>query len=163
MLSYGRSEYDGAGRVECSITLDGRGYEQPTSYEYDAAGRQTAVIDPCGHDIDYIYDANLGVYEIGSFTFNDTHVTVTHYTGNRRDYVIDANDQITRFEYDALGRVIRPHIAQRDGRSRIHMYISAMMDLAERPGNQRDRKDIRAVNLEDKKDTDMTMRDISSM
>ena len=101
--------YDDAGRVKTTISLDERGYEWPTSYAYDDAGKQTAVIDPCGHTIAYNYDSGLGVYrvDINSLGFNGTHMTVTHYQGTRRDYVTDACDNTTYFTYDTLGRVIK--------------------------------------------------------
>ncbi len=107
LLSYEKTIYDSTGRVSCSISLDEDGYEWPTSYEYDKASKQTVVIDPCGHDITHIYDSNLDVYRIDSFTLNGTHKTVTTYEGTRRKSITDANDNTTYFTYDALGRVIK--------------------------------------------------------
>jgi YD repeat-containing protein len=82
-LSYSRTEYDHAGRVESTFVLDEAGSEQATSYEYDLAGKQVKVIDP-----------NFGVTE-------------THYLGNRRDWAKDARGNVTYFDYDALGRIIK--------------------------------------------------------
>jgi len=101
-LSYTRTIYDIAGRVAMSITLDEDGKEQPTSYEYDLAGKQTAIIDPLGHNITYTADGKT----IELVTLNGTHRTETHYEGTRRDYVTDANGNITSFEYDDLGRLV---------------------------------------------------------
>ena len=108
-LSYSRTVYDDAGRVKTTISLDERGYEWPTSYAYDDAGKQTAVIDPCGHTIAYNYDSGLGVYrvDINSLGFNGTHRTETQYEGNRRKAVVDALGNTTSFSYDAMGRVIK--------------------------------------------------------
>jgi len=92
MLSYARTQYDAAGRVEATISLDEQADEHITEYGYDTAGRQITVTDANGN------------------------TTLTHYLGNRRDYVVDArgtiggvdpNDYKTSFEYDALGRLIK--------------------------------------------------------
>ncbi len=104
-LSYSITEYDAAGRVGMTISLDEDGYEQPTSYEYDKSGRQTAIIDPCGHTINYVQDGDW--YVIDTVSLNGTHKTITHYTGTHRDSVTDANGQTTGFTYDALGRIIK--------------------------------------------------------
>jgi YD repeat-containing protein len=82
-VSYSRSEYDVAGRVKSTFVLDEAEIERETRYEYDLAGRQVKVIDP---------------------NFN---VTETHYVGNMRDWVKDARGNVTGFDYDALGRVIK--------------------------------------------------------
>ena len=60
-------------------TKDARG--KTTSYEYDAAGRRTAVVDPLNHRTVFTYDAN----------------------GNQRT-VTDARNNLTTFEYDDLNR-----------------------------------------------------------
>jgi len=103
-MTYSRSEYDIAGRLELSVSLDEDGYEQPTSYEYDLAGKQTAVIDPLGHDITYIADGSWHV--IDSFSLNGTHRTETEYEGVRRKLIRDALNNETQFTYDAISRVI---------------------------------------------------------
>jgi fibro-slime domain-containing protein/RHS repeat-associated protein len=91
-LSYNTTQYDAAGRVEATISLDEQADEHITEYGYDNAGRQITVTDANGN------------------------TTLTHYLGNRRDYVVDArgtiggvdpNDYKTSFEYDALGRIIK--------------------------------------------------------
>jgi len=125
-LSHTRTLYDVAGRVKHSVTLDEYDDEQPTTYEYDDAGRQVAIIDPLGHNLAgppnlYVYDANRDVNTIDFANFDPnehltgTHRSETYYQGTRRDYVIDArgfesgadvNDYKTQFVYDALGRVI---------------------------------------------------------
>lgn len=92
ILSYSRTLYDAAGRVEATISLDEQSNEHVTEYSYDKAGRQITVTDANGN------------------------TTLTHYSGNRRDCVVDArgtidgvdpNDYKTSFDYDALGRVVR--------------------------------------------------------
>jgi YD repeat-containing protein len=114
-LSYSRTEYDVAGRVKMTVALDEDGYEQPTSYEYDDAGKQTAVIDPLGHNIDYIQQGKWYVIDPATLTFNGIHRTETQYEGTRRSAVIDARafeagavqaHYTTSFSYDAIGRLI---------------------------------------------------------
>jgi RHS repeat-associated protein len=116
-LSYSRTIYDPAGRVRHAVTLDETGREQPTTYVYDNAGRQTQVIMPEGHkELAYsnpgasprsIYDTDTYVAEAISIDFtsfgynwenpdepggnlNGKFKTVTGYDGTRRDHVIDA-------------------------------------------------------------------------
>jgi len=133
-LSYTLTKYDDAGRVKRSIILDDEGYEQPTSYIYDAAGKQIAVIDPSGHGLvkqtDYTQSGNW--YQINidldSITYDFSHATRTVYEGSRRKYVYDAKayngtvsgpyevddaagthyyNYRTELEYDGLGRVVK--------------------------------------------------------
>jgi YD repeat-containing protein len=112
-LSYTRTVYNTAGRVKMSIVLDEYGYEQPTSYKCDAAGKQTVVIDPCGHSISWIQDGPWHV--IGSNSLTGTHKTETRFKGGRRAWVVDArgfesgaepNDFKTQFVYDDAGQLI---------------------------------------------------------
>ncbi len=105
MLSYSRTEYDTAGRVKMTVALDEDGYEQPTSYVYDKAGKQTAVIDPLGHTITYIADGPWHV--IQSYTLNGTHKTITEYEGTRRKSVTDSRNNTMGFRYDAVGKLLR--------------------------------------------------------
>jgi YD repeat-containing protein len=88
-----------------AVALDEDSYEQPTSYEYDAAGKQTAVIDPLGHTISYT--EQNGWHVIDTVIKNGTHRTQTQYDGNRRKAVIDALGNQTEFEYDSIGRVVK--------------------------------------------------------
>jgi len=81
VLSKTTTEYDGiTGKVEQEKVQDEGGQYRTTRYEYDWAGKQTAVIDPLGNRTEYEYE------------------------GNRRDLVRDANGHETTFEHDALGR-----------------------------------------------------------
>ena len=121
-LSYTRTIYDAAGRVAHSVSLsvdaDGNAHEQSTSYIYDIAGRQTAVIPPETHNTSsFVYlpstdriKADVQMIDFDSFD-NDTWVSgsyaATHYSGSRRDHVIDAKGNETHYKYDALGRVVR--------------------------------------------------------
>lgn len=128
-LSYTRTIYDDAGRVKHSVALDESGAEQPTTYQYDNAGKQTEVIDPLGHDISglsvlttiTLYDGT----EVDKHDFDDfvdsthltgDHKTKTEYEGTRRSAVVDArgfetdanpDDYKTQFVYDAIGRLIK--------------------------------------------------------
>ncbi len=114
-VSYSRTIYDTAGRVLHSVTLDEDGYEQPTTYEYDYAGKQIAVIDPGGHYTDNTnnnldstgidlsdgtvnaetidfdnFDYDTYVAPDGTGNLTGTNRTETYYEGTRRDYVVDA-------------------------------------------------------------------------
>jgi len=103
LLSKTRTAYDIVGRVSNTVVQDESGDEQTTSFEYDKAGKQTAVIDPLGHTTVYdpqgrpiaIPDSDLG------------HRTEYEYEGSRRVLMRDALDHETRYEYDALGRRVR--------------------------------------------------------
>ena len=115
-LSAGERVYDDLGRVAASVVLDEYGLEQVTTYEYDSAGRQVAVVDPCGYR------------------------TQTHYENGRRAWVVDArgcqagadpNDYKTRFVYDAAGRVvttIHPPTQFADSNGAEHTYSHVGFD-----------------------------------
>lgn len=110
-LSYSRTVYDIAGRVKYSISLDESRTEQVTSYEYDLAGRQVAVIDPLGHVVTRtpitVGSITWQVIDTDTVAYTDpaSHRTDTCYDGTRREAVEDAEGHITSFIYDALGRV----------------------------------------------------------
>jgi YD repeat-containing protein len=88
LLSFDRTKYDIAGRVERSYTLGEQGQEISTNeYKYDVAGRQTKVIT---------------LPDIA-----DRAETITEYDGQQRQSVTDALSDTTSFMYDALGRVTR--------------------------------------------------------
>ena len=124
-LSYTKTIYDIAGRIKHSVTLEevwDQAYvtkEQPTTYNYDDAGKQEEVIDPLGHQITYITG---DIYTIAwantswDVSLNLGHRTKTEYIGTRRDYIIDArgfepeavqDHYKTSFAYDALGRLTK--------------------------------------------------------
>ncbi|MHC4739164.1 MAG: hypothetical protein ACYS9Y_09705 [Planctomycetota bacterium] len=85
------TEYDFAGRVFRTKTFDENGVLQTTEYEYDAAGRQTAVIDANGNRTEYEYEGNRRTLVRDARAFEDTYA-------NRYKYE-------TSFEYDKLGRL----------------------------------------------------------
>ncbi len=90
-LSRTHTDYDVAGRVYRSYaptqSTTGKGV-CTQEIHYDAAGRQVEVIS-------LPEDAAKRA------------VTVTHYDGPRQDWTRDARNNVTSFEYDALGRMIR--------------------------------------------------------
>ncbi|MHC4867354.1 MAG: hypothetical protein ACYTEX_25045, partial [Planctomycetota bacterium] len=90
--------YDAAGRVKKAEVEDENGEFQPTYYEYDTAGRQSAVIDALGYRTEY------------------------EYQGHRRILTRDACNNVTRFIHDALGRVIETEYP--DGQSAHKRYSS---------------------------------------
>ena len=120
-LSYTRTIYDDTGRVKHSVALDESGAEQPTTYEYDNAGKQTAVIDPLGHDLTGLSTTTIALYDgigvnatkidysgfVPATHLTGNHRTETEYEGMRRKSVTDARSNTTSFEYDALGRLIQ--------------------------------------------------------
>lgn len=81
LLTVTKTEYDIASRVWKSWTEDEAGQWHATEYEYDKAGRQTAVIDA---------NSNRTEYE---------------YLGSRRVLMRDARNNETQYEYDSLGRL----------------------------------------------------------
>ncbi len=87
-LSYSRTIYDTAGRVSKIYQQDETGIEHCINeYIYDTAGKQTLVKTLPGT--------------------TDETITETHYEGTRRDWVKDARENTTSFDYDTLGRVIK--------------------------------------------------------
>jgi len=120
LLSYEKTIYDTAGRVVLTITLDDEGYEQPTGYKYDAAGKQIAIADANDYGLDkteeYTENTETGFFEITDTVLNDIlnddietydYVSTTEYEGSRRKSVTDDRGFTTEFEYDALNRVIK--------------------------------------------------------
>ena len=90
-LSRSHTDYDTAGRVYRSYapTQNATGIGTCTQeIHYDDAGRQVEVIS------------------LPDDTAKEA-VTVTHYDGPRQDWTEDARNNVTSFEYDDLGRVIR--------------------------------------------------------
>jgi len=82
-LSKTLTEYDLLGRVWKTKVQDEGGDWQVTKYEYDAIGRQAAVIDPNGNRTEYEYE------------------------GTQRVLTRDALGRETRSTYDALGRLVQ--------------------------------------------------------
>jgi YD repeat-containing protein len=88
-LSCSRTEYDAAGRVWESYSENEDGDEICTQeILYDRAGRQAKVIT--------LPDDSQNMAE-----------TLTGYDGQRQAWTQDARGNVTSFEYDALGRVVK--------------------------------------------------------
>jgi len=122
-----RQQYDGINRI---ARIDQRGYR--TQYEFDALNRPTRVIDPNGSftevrcldnlnqvlNIDkkgiqtrYQYDALERLRQVAASLTSATSfdiVTETHtYRGDNLFHEsIDANGNVTRYEYDNAGRLV---------------------------------------------------------
>jgi RHS repeat-associated protein len=88
--------YDNAGRVVGSLDALGR----LTTYEYDAAGRQTKIIQP---DPD------------GSGPLEAPVTQYVYNTGGQLVQVIDPLGRVTAYEYDALGRRSKVILPDPDG------------------------------------------------
>ncbi len=97
-----------------------------TGYEYDAAGRITAVNLTTGYQIKYAYDAYGNLSELTypdgtkvTYTYDalDRLTAITDRDGETTTYTYNANDQVTRMdrpnktytniEYDEMGNVVR--------------------------------------------------------
>jgi len=144
LLSYEKTIYDAAGRVVLTITLDDEGYEQPTGYKYDAAGKQIAIADANDYGLetaDYTENTETGFYEITDTVLDDIldddietydYVSTTEYEGNRRKSVTDDRGYTTEFEYDALNRVIKTvhpnSVVVEGGAQAVHTYTHTGYD-----------------------------------
>ncbi|HVU09389.1 MAG TPA: LamG-like jellyroll fold domain-containing protein [Verrucomicrobiae bacterium] len=133
VLSASGTAYDAAGRV--LATTNALGYV--TQYEYDAVGRQTAVIDALTNRTDYAYDANgqlrFMTNALGAVTeyqydakgrriktiFPDGSYTTNSY--NAIGQLVFGKDQLgleTDYQYDSLGRmtnIILPSVFNPEG------------------------------------------------
>ena len=97
-------------------TIDPLG--QSTKYEYDGAGRQTAVTDPLGHTMQFAYDANGNV-----ITSQDAlgNVTSNGYDAlNRLVVTRNALGYAKVNSYDSLGRLT--NTVDESGRSTVFGY-----------------------------------------
>ncbi len=82
LLSETINYYDRLGRIWKTETEDEDGVFQPTYYEYDKAGKQTAVINALQKRTEYEYE------------------------GNRKVLMRDARTNETRFVHEVLGRIV---------------------------------------------------------
>ncbi|MBN2211424.1 MAG: right-handed parallel beta-helix repeat-containing protein, partial [Sedimentisphaerales bacterium] len=116
-LSISRTFYDFAGRTKMTISLDDEGYEQPTGYKYDAAGRQICAADATDYGLDKgaDYDVVGSFHKLKQTKLDDllatdietlSHVSSTSYIGSRRDSSTDDNGNTTYYIYDDQGRLI---------------------------------------------------------
>lgn len=120
--------YDAANRQTGSI-VDPDGLALSTSYEYDMADNQTAMIDANGHRTEMEYDAlnrlvlerdaegNVSRSEYDAFG-NKTKVTdplgrVSRFYFDQSDNlisVLDPEGYVNEFDYDALGNVVQERV-----------------------------------------------------
>ncbi|MEV5338566.1 polymorphic toxin-type HINT domain-containing protein [Streptomyces sp. NPDC052676] len=100
-----RTAYDALGRVTSikHYSKDAADEGRTTSYEYDARGNRSKVVDPAGNAWSYVYDARG---RVTSTTDPDTGTTETWYDEADRPYrVKNSRGQETFTEYDSLGRI----------------------------------------------------------
>jgi RHS repeat-associated protein len=112
ILSRSQTIHDGAGRVSQTVTYDTADPNDPfnavlnrTWFEYDAAGRQTAVIQAVDLDHDGTIDApdtdSNGVPDSGTEL---VRITSEYDAAGRLKSTTDALGNTTWFEYDPVGR-----------------------------------------------------------
>jgi RHS repeat-associated protein len=94
--------YDNRGRLVSEIYMETL---SATSYEYDAAGRNTAIIDPNGNRTTKVYDTAGSVYQIRNP--DGTYKQFDYYPDGRLRTFRDETDIQTTYEYDAMGRMTR--------------------------------------------------------
>jgi RHS repeat-associated protein len=115
ILSRNRTVFDGAGRVAQAISYDTTHATDPFSavldttwFEYDAAGRQTALIQAVDLDQDGTIETTdadqNGVPDGGPELVRTT--TIYDAVG-QQDFAIDARGVVTQFVYDRVGRVTK--------------------------------------------------------
>ncbi|OKJ90884.1 hypothetical protein AMK31_00295 [Streptomyces sp. TSRI0107] len=100
-----RTAYDALGRVTSikHYSKDGADEGRTTSYEYDARGNRSKVVDPAGNTWSYVYDARG---RVTSTTDPDTGTTETWYDeADRPHRVKNSRGQETFTEYDSLSRI----------------------------------------------------------
>ena len=91
--------YDVVGRQIEAIDAQGNS----TTIEYDISGREIATVDALGRNTQFTYDVINRLIET---TFADGTTTTASYPEFGVEIRTDANDNETRFEYDAEGRLI---------------------------------------------------------
>ena len=100
-------EYDAAGRLKAVIdpvVNDTEPYRNITSIYYDHLGNKVRKVDPLNRETLYGYDKNGNLS-----TVTDHLGNVTRYEYNDADQLIrqvDAEGKITRYEYDLDGRLV---------------------------------------------------------
>ncbi|MDX2822556.1 polymorphic toxin-type HINT domain-containing protein [Streptomyces ipomoeae] len=101
-----RTYTDALGRVSAIrhyVKDDGSTAGRTTTYEYDARGHRSKVVDAAGNSWSYTYDARG---RMTSVTDPDMGRTETWYDdADRPNKVTDAKSRTTYTEYDELGRV----------------------------------------------------------
>lgn len=107
-----------------SMVVDSFGHS--LSFQYDGNGRLSAVLDPAGVAIQYIYDATSGM--LAQVTYQDGKTRTYAYENatfpNYLTGIIDENGvRVSMFEYDSMGRVTLSQEA--DGANRISLTYDA--------------------------------------
>jgi len=108
VLSATATTYDAAGRVLSTRTIESSESIGETFYEYDAAGRNTAIIDAVSNRTEFVYDA-LGRQASTILAAGTPSATTNHFEYDalgRRVRTIFADGTFTETAYDELGRRI---------------------------------------------------------
>jgi RHS repeat-associated protein len=120
-----RYHYDLAGQLIVVTIAEGTPDEASTQYNYDAAGRQTQVIDPLGHTTTYDYDLDGRLVEVRdplshSITYGydatGRPVRQTDPNGHSRTFNYDERRRLTtvvypdgttnQYTYDGVGQLL---------------------------------------------------------
>lgn len=118
--SFSRTIHSPGGRVVAEI--DRRGNR--TDYEYDTAGRQTAVVLPA------VFDYNTG---------ETVRPRIAHEydVGGNRTATIDANGRRTQFFYDAANRLVRTRFHNGSEQRRVYDAASRLIEEIDQAGRSK--------------------------
>jgi RHS repeat-associated protein len=105
----GTNTYDDAGRLIRTVSptlsyYDGTSLTQTTTYNYDAANRQTSVIDPAGKTTSYTYD---DISRLKSASYPDGTTSSCTYDALNMTSSMDKAGHSFSYSYDDLNRLIQ--------------------------------------------------------
>jgi RHS repeat-associated protein len=77
-----------------------------TSFAFDAVGNLVELTDPAGNTVLVYYDESNRVYEVAQGG-GGVPIRFTHDLAGRATEMTDRNGSVTKYEYDALGRLVK--------------------------------------------------------
>jgi RHS repeat-associated protein len=105
--------YDADGRLQTQTAAQGTPDQAITTYEYDAAGNLSAVIDPDSHRTEYHYDSMNRLTLVHDALGHDT--TLTYDVSGNVLTATDARGNVTTNAYDSFSRLIQTTGPDPDG------------------------------------------------